>query len=105
MKRSWFIGMVMLLGVALAQSARAEPYLAVRMGLKCGVCHENPTGGGLRTAFGNTFAQTQLAANKIDFGDAGLWTGAINRFVSIGADLRASGTVTQISGGDTRDEF
>jgi hypothetical protein len=75
------------------------------MGLKCSVCHENPTGGGLRTAFGNTFAQTQLAANRIDFGEAGMWTGALNRFVSLGADLRAAATITDIPRTATRDEF
>lgn len=105
MKRSGFVSLLLLFGFALAPVARAEPYLAVRMGLKCSVCHENPTGGGMRTAFGNAYAQTQLAANRIDLGDAGPWTGAINRFVSVGADFRASGTLTQIPGGDTRDEF
>jgi hypothetical protein len=109
MKRSW-IAMVALtmagaLGTLWPAAAHAEPYLAVRMGLKCGICHENPTGGGLRTAFGNTYAQTQLAANRIDFGDVGPWTGAVSRFLSVGADLRATGTVTDIPGGDTRDEF
>ncbi|HVO47879.1 MAG TPA: hypothetical protein VMT29_16265, partial [Steroidobacteraceae bacterium] len=70
-----------------ALQAHAEPYLAVQTGFKCGQCHVNPTGGGERTAFGNVFAQTQLAATRIDTGD--LWTGEINRFLSIGGDLRA----------------
>ncbi len=82
--------------LALSPIAGAEPYLAVRMGLKCAVCHENPTGGGLRTAFGNTWAQTQLAERSIDFGDAGPWTGVVNRFVSLGADLRAGAIVNDV---------
>jgi len=105
MKRWGSILVVLLFGTLWLQAARAEPYLAVRMGLKCAVCHENPTGGGLRTAFGNTYAQTQIAEHGIDFGDSGPWMGAIGRFLSVGADLRASGTLTEISGGDSRSEF
>jgi hypothetical protein len=105
MKRSFRLAFLALLGALACSTVRAEPYLAVRMGLKCSACHENPTGGGLRTAFGDAFAQTQLAANAIDFGDAGLWSGAINKFVSVGADLRASATYTDIPRGDRRDEF
>jgi hypothetical protein len=71
-----------------ALEAHAEPYLAVQTGFKCGQCHVNPTGGGERTVFGNVFAQTQLAANRVDTGSE-VWTGEINRFLSIGGDLRA----------------
>jgi hypothetical protein len=85
--------------------AGAEPWLAVRMGLRCAICHENPTGGGLRTAFGNAFAQTQLPARTVDLGELGPWTGALNRFVSLGADLRAGATLTDIPGSTTQSEF
>lgn len=105
MKRAWLLFAVMVAGALWLRAAHAEPYLAVRMGLKCAVCHENPTGGGLRTAFGNTYAQTQLAERTIDFGDGGPWMGAISRFLSVGADLRAAGTLTQIPGGDSSNEF
>ncbi len=33
------------------------------------------------------------------------WTGAISRFLSVGADLRASGTLTSVPDGDTQSEF
>jgi hypothetical protein len=78
-----------------AFEAHAEPYLAVQTGFKCGQCHVNPTGGGERTVFGNVFAQTQLAANHIDTG-ADVWTGEINRFLSIGGDVRGQAAVTKL---------
>jgi hypothetical protein len=73
-------------------AAFGEPYFAVQQGLKCAVCHVNPSGGGMRTAFGNEWARSTLAARMIDTGDADRWTGSVNRFVALGANLRASGT-------------
>ena len=93
-----------LLSAALLAPAalRAEPYLAVRTGFKCGVCHVNPTGGGKRTEFGSTYSQTTLAAERLDLTTgkavpavgAGLepavWTGKLNDHLAIGSDLRAN---------------
>lgn len=94
----------LLLAVA-GLAAHAEPYLAVRQGLKCAACHENPTGGGLRTAFGNAFAQNMLAERPLAVGDGEQWLGALNRFVSLGADLRASGTYTDVPHRSSQNEF
>jgi hypothetical protein len=88
----------------LAFEAHAEPYLAVQTGFKCGQCHVNPTGGGERTVFGNIFAQTQLAANHIDTG-GDLWTGEINRFLSIGGDIRAQAQFTKQPNTSSTDDF
>ena len=78
----------------VAVRAHAEPYLAVQTGLKCGVCHVNPTGGGLRTAYGDVFAQTLMPQTHLDTGND-VWTGDINKWLRIGGDLRFDGTVTQ----------
>jgi len=75
--------------IALAGAAQAEPYLAAQMGLKCASCHVNPTGGGMRTVFGNAFAQTQLAAKRIG-ADEDLWTGQVMKFLSVGGNARAN---------------
>ena len=69
----------------------AEPYLAVRQGLPCSGCHVNPTGGGLRNAAGNAFAQNELAARRIDTGET-TWLGDLNRLQSFGGDFRGSAT-------------
>jgi hypothetical protein len=84
--------------------ANAEPYLAVQMGLKCGQCHVNPTGGGERTVYGNVFAQTQLAATHLDTGPD-QWTGEVNRFLSIGGDVRGQASFTRKPGSSSTDSF
>ena len=71
-----------------SQQATAEPYLAVQKGMQCSTCHSHPAGGGMRTVYGNVFAQSELAARHL--GDAELWTGEVAQWLSIGADLRAS---------------
>jgi hypothetical protein len=88
----------------LAFEARAEPYLAVQTGFKCGQCHVNPTGGGERTVFGNIFAQTQLAAQHIDTGPD-LWTGELSKYFSIGGDLRAQARFTKQPGSSSTNDF
>ena len=87
------------------QQALAEPYFAVREGLKCGICHVNPTGGGMRTTFGQVWGQTALPAHRIDTGDATPWTGEINRFLAIGGNLRADANVTRIPNEKTQSDF
>ena len=82
--------------------AAAEPYLAVRAGLSCSGCHVNPTGGGLRNAAGNAYAQNELAARRIDTGDT-QWLGEINRFIAFGGDFRGSATYTDFPEGEDED--
>jgi hypothetical protein len=85
------LALVMLLG---GGRAFAEPYLALRMGLKCEVCHVNPTGGGLRSDFGDVFAQTVLPAHRVA-ADRGLWTGEVTSWLRLGGDLRYDSNFTE----------
>jgi hypothetical protein len=93
-----------LLALTCARGALAEPYLAVANGFKCSQCHVNPTGGGLRTAYGDVFAQTRMPAKTLDTG-SDIWTGAINRFVSLGGDLRFDASSTQAPNTRTVNQF
>jgi hypothetical protein len=92
------------LGV-LPSNSRAEPYLAVQMGFKCLQCHANPTGGGLRNAYGNAFAQTQLAARRLDPADSEPWTGILDRRLAIGGNLRTGYSVLDVPGEQSENEF
>jgi len=68
--------------------AVAEPYLAVQQGYKCIQCHVNPTGGGLRSVFGDVFAQNVMAAAPLPPGSP-TWLGqVVQDVVRIGGDLR-----------------
>ena len=92
----YFAGLIAL-AILVCGHASAEPYLAVRYGLKCTSCHVNPTGGGLRSNFGDVFAQTELPAHPIR-GNFGLWTGAVTSWLRIGGDFRYDDNFTQTPG-------
>ncbi len=96
----WLLAALSCVGM----SAHAEPYLAVQTGFKCGQCHVNPTGGGMRNAFGDVFAQTQLPETHVDTG-TDTWSGAITRFLAIGGDLRVQGIETQVPHVSSTDAF
>ncbi|MEX0707263.1 MAG: hypothetical protein WD078_04820 [Woeseia sp.] len=85
--------------------ASAEPYLAVYKGMQCSGCHSHSAGGGMRNAYGNVFAQTELAARRIGADDAGLWTGAVSKWLSVGANLRADYRYSDVPDEDVRPEF
>ena len=97
--RSAALFVIVLFGAAGGGPAVAEPYLAVRQGLKCAGCHVNPTGGGMRNAAGNAFAQNVLPARRIGEEQ---WLGDINRFIAIGGNLRTAATAVDYD--DAADE-
>ena len=116
MKRFYSVGVVMaVLAVLIPGRSSGEPYLAVRMGLKCVACHTNPTGGGKRTEYGTLFGQVDLPAHRIDIPDIGsdqdqdgsseYWTGALNRFMAVGGDMRFNYNYTNIPNQDNQSEF
>jgi hypothetical protein len=86
--------LLVCLGLAASGSAFAEPYFAVQQGLKCMACHVNPAGGGMRNTFGEVWGQTMLPARRIATEPDEPWSGELSRFVAIGGNLRATGSVT-----------
>ncbi len=95
---------LLAVAILLGGHASAEPYLAVRYGLKCESCHVNPTGGGLRSDFGDVFAQTELPAHPIR-GDWGLWTGEVVNWLRVGGDVRYDADFTQTPGSPSTDHL
>ena len=81
--------LAVLLGLSLvSRIAVAEPYIAIQQGYKCNACHVNPTGGGLRTTFGDVFVENLLAANLLPAGSP-VWTGqVVQDILRVGGDLR-----------------
>ncbi len=76
-----------------ATTAQAEPYIAVREGLPCSACHVNITGGGKRTDLVATHANDLLHISNA-FGPVSrppeFFTGDINEYLGLGANLRTS---------------
>jgi Phosphate-selective porin O and P len=86
-------------------AVRAEPYFAVREGLKCMSCHVNASGGGMRTAFGNAWAQTKLAAHRIEVPGVDLWMGEMDRYISVGTNLRTGYTHVDVPKAQAQSQF
>lgn len=87
-----------------AAPASAEPWLAVREGLACGACHVNPSGGGLRTPFGNGYAQQQLPARPLG-DEAPAWNGGFGDRFAFGANARVSAQQTEQDDRDDHLDF
>lgn len=102
-KQTTSLLVTILLCLGVAHSASAEPYLAIQKGMQCSSCHSNPAGGGLRTSYGNAFAQSELAGRRI--GDGAVWTGDVTKWLSVGGDIRASFEDIDIPNRSTTSDF
>ncbi len=80
----------------LAGQAMAEPYIAVRTGLKCSQCHVNGTGGGKRTEYGEVYSQYKLLM-KSAMTDARPYSfdPKLNEAISVGANFRIEAAETR----------
>jgi len=95
----------MLSSALVSRVAFAEPYLALRQGYKCETCHVNPTGGGLRTSFGDVFAENLLAGKALPAG-APVWTGQLlQNILRLGGDVRSDWSRTATPHASTVQQF
>jgi hypothetical protein len=94
--RTSLLSLTGLAGLGASGSAAAEPYIAVRTGYQCTVCHVNPSGGGLRTTFGDIYSQTLMPQQQLDLGDRGIWLGNVNDWFRIGSNFRYDYSYTDI---------
>ncbi len=81
-----------LLAVVPRAPASAEPWIAIKTGLKCSACHVNRSGGGARNDFGSVYAQTRLT-----WAPGEVRSRALTDFLFVGFDfrLKASGTLRE----------
>ncbi len=76
---------IFFLVALLTGTASAEPRFAVRKGTHCSTCHVNPTGGGMRNAYGRAvFEVFELPSKKAP----NSLNPTVNTKLSLGADLR-----------------
>jgi hypothetical protein len=70
----------------------AEPYIAIREGLKCSACHSNKTGGGKRTRMGAGVGATDLPWRPLDLEKEKLpsYFSVLNDRISFGGDFRVA---------------
>ena len=89
MKALLRVAVVLMLGVLLSEPSAALPRFASRTGAKCQSCHVNPSGGGMRQAFGVQYGRETLPVPtwSEEFGLDDFSTN-LTDFVSIGADFR-----------------
>lgn len=89
--------------VWLPMKSYAEPYLAIKTGMKCSGCHVNPTGGGKRNHFGTIYGQTSLSSTSAaKLGAVNPNLGKLNETISLGGNLR---TLLKLQDSDEQEEL
>lgn len=92
-----------LLCASMSAELLAEPYIALREGLKCSTCHVNRTGGGMRNGYGALFSQTEIMPLFEEMSEAALdFSPDLGPSVTIGADFIAANETVDASGGADR---
>ena len=102
--RLWTL-LVLLAASAWLAPAHAEPYLAVKTGQPCGACHFNPTGGGLRTVYGDVWSETQMPQQEVDLGTRGQWLGEVGDWFRVGGNLRYDASFDDVKHQKKTDSF
>lgn len=105
MRASCLVVLVTLCLAGLSLQSHAEPWIAVKEGMKCSACHVNTSGGGMRNEYGNIYAQMQLAANRLAAADAQPWTGRLSERVGVGGNLRFDARLLDIPNQETQQFF
>lgn len=79
----------------------AEPYIAVREGLKCSACHTNMTGGGKRNRMGTGYGAIDLPWKPADLQSHKIphYFSLFEDLISFGGDFRALNRSTFSEGG------
>ncbi|MBD3165788.1 hypothetical protein GF324_04260 [bacterium] len=73
----------------LATAGLATPEYAQRYNQTCGLCHHNPTGGGMRTLYGaQFFSYTDLPVKPMTFEEVEKVQPKLSENVQVGADFR-----------------
>ena len=89
MNRFVFAGAIACMILFGASEGVSLPRFAARMGVKCQSCHINPTGAGMRRAFGVRYGRDVLPVPTwSDDDDLGDFTNIITNVLGVGVDFR-----------------
>jgi hypothetical protein len=98
----WFL--FFLISTTSTVNVTAEPYIALREGLKCSTCHVNRTGGGMRNGYGGFYTQSEIAPLFEAMSDAALdFSPDLGPSISIGADFIVANESNEESGPNARE--
>ncbi|MEW5873757.1 MAG: hypothetical protein AB1752_01085 [Candidatus Zixiibacteriota bacterium] len=90
MKTRPIFSLILIVSLSPAVS-RATPQLAARYAQDCGLCHVNPTGGGLRNSYASQYIlPAELSLRPLPAHEREHWPNPrLNDFISVGIDMRS----------------